>query len=217
MLQCVYFLIHFSDVAQKMIEKLWHFSEMPYAEAFRYFLASLPCTGFWKIRFLLLYRSTCGAKWKWCGGSLQEQSLRMDPTCCSVLHGWQINTAWEILARWRSLPVPCHCGVHEPAATSLSFCPPCLNGWKEGLLQKEGPSLFSAMILLCIDIRKYSSDMKNLSEFEAILFSLLPLQSKLQMSNLNLLWTMGYLSDKKWPSGSQVCLLHTVMASKGHA
>lgn len=154
MLQCVYFLIHFSDVAQKMIEKLWHFSEMPYAEAFRYFLASLPCTGCWKIRFLLLYCSTCGAKWKWCGGSLQEQGLRMDPTCCSVLHGWQINTAREILARWRSLPVPCHCGVHEPAATSLSFCPPCLNGWKEGLLQKEGPSLFSAMVLLCIEHKK---------------------------------------------------------------
>lgn len=87
MLQRVYFLIHFSGVAQKMIEKLQRLSEMPYAEAFRYFLASLPCTGRWKIRFLLPYRSVGGAGWKWRGESLQEQGLRMDPTCCSVLRG----------------------------------------------------------------------------------------------------------------------------------
>lgn len=62
MLQRVYFPIHFSGVAQKMVEKLWHLSEMPDVEAFRYFLASLRCTGRWKIRFLLLYRSVCGAE-----------------------------------------------------------------------------------------------------------------------------------------------------------
>lgn len=32
MSQHVHFLIHFSGVAQKMIAKLWHLSEMPYAE-----------------------------------------------------------------------------------------------------------------------------------------------------------------------------------------
>lgn len=32
MLQHVHFLIHFSGVAQKVIAKLWHLSEMPYVE-----------------------------------------------------------------------------------------------------------------------------------------------------------------------------------------
>lgn len=32
MSQHVHFLIHFSGVAQKMIAKLWHLSEMPYVE-----------------------------------------------------------------------------------------------------------------------------------------------------------------------------------------
>ena len=41
MLQRVYFLIHFSGVAQKMIEKPWHLSEMLYAEVFVYFFGLL--------------------------------------------------------------------------------------------------------------------------------------------------------------------------------
>lgn len=136
MLQRVYFVTHFSGVAQKMIEKLWHLSEIPYAEAFKiYFLD------------LLLENQISAAvpRCPWCRVEMAEDESNLLLCSPSVANK---SPAQEILATRRSLPVQSHCGVGEPALTSLSFCLSCFNGQKEGLSQKEGPSLFSAIILL---------------------------------------------------------------------
>lgn len=93
MFQRVYFLVHFLSLAQKMIEKWWHLSQMPYAEAFfpffffprRYLLASLLSTRHWKIVFLYYTTASIGPSGN--GMLVFYRSKSVDPACFSVFYG----------------------------------------------------------------------------------------------------------------------------------
>lgn len=133
-------LILFSGVAQKNDWKMTAFVRNAIRRSFWIFLVSLPCTGRWKSGSCCCTAAVVGPSWN-----------GMVAACRSRVWGGTLPaalfSAWETCATQKSLPVQCHHGEGEPALTSLSFCPSCLNGRKEGLLQKEGPSLFSAVVL----------------------------------------------------------------------
>lgn len=114
-----------------------------------------------------------------------------------------------------SQPVPCHCGVCEPALTSLGFYPSSLNEWKEGLLQK-GPSLFSAIILLCDEHMKILFWHQEYFWIRGYFVFLLPCSQNSKCPVLTFFeqWDTWVIRNYCKEAG---CLLHTPMSGKGRA